>query len=82
MRILTSLTATGLTVVALAAGTATEAGVAAASAAPTRGSAPEVVDLQRMRDAMPAGMQRLHDQMMTGPASRGMLQMMSTTAPR
>ena len=38
------------------------------------------VDVQRMRDTMPADMQRLHDQEMTGAAAGGMQQMMTGPA--
>lgn len=82
MRITTNLTAVALTGVALAAGVASQPGAAAASATPTQGSAREVVDMQRMHDAIPAGTQQLHEEMMTGPASRGMQRMMSPATSR
>lgn len=77
MRTTKPLTVTALAVVSLATAIAVPVGAAAAAAGPEGGSA---ADVQRMRDAMPPAMQRLHDRMMSGPAAGGMQQMMSSPA--
>ena len=67
-----------LAIAVLAVSAATSAAVPGALAAePERAL---TVDVQRLRDAMPADMQRLHDQVMTGAAAGGMQQMMTGPA--
>ncbi len=56
--------------------TVVPSGPAAAEGAPGARS-----EMHQDHDAMPPGMQRLHDQMMAGPASQGMQQMMSAPVP-
>ena len=52
--------------------------VPAGPAAAERASRP---DVQLMHDTMPPGLQRLHEQMMSGPASSGMQSMTSGPSP-
>ena len=67
-----------LALAVLAVSAATFAAVPGALAAePARAS---TFDLQRMHESMPADMQRLHDQVMTGTAAGGMQQMMTGPA--
>lgn len=73
MRRVQSVLVVAMTVASLT--TVVPSGPAAAEGAPGARS-----EMHQDHDAMPPGMQRLHGQMMAGPASQGMQQMMSAPA--